>query len=54
MDNLYTFYGDALKALILDTLFALCQDDAKDAASYVYAFDRLMQAIDEMADKNEI
>lgn len=45
------FYDDAFKALMLDTLFDMCKDDAKDAAAYTYAFDRLMQAI-EAAEEN--
>ena len=34
-----------LKALMLETIFEMCADDANDAAAYVYAYDRLMETI---------
>lgn len=34
-----------LKALMMETAFEMCNEDAKDAAAYVYAYDRLMESI---------
>lgn len=34
-----------LKALMMETVFEMCAEDAQDAAAYVYAYDRLMESI---------
>lgn len=36
-----------LKALMMETVFEMCADDAHDVAAYVYAYDRLMENIAE-------
>lgn len=40
-----------LKALMMETVFEMCAEDAQDAAAYVYAYDRLMEAIMENEEK---
>ena len=40
-----------LKALMMETIFEMCADDAQDAAAYVYAYERLMESIMENEEK---
>ncbi len=49
MDNnsIIMLPASELKALMMETVFEMCADDAQDAAAYVYAYDRLMETIAE-------
>lgn len=48
--NVITMSKERLKALMLEAVFEMCAEDAQDAAAYVYAYDRLMQLIEEEQD----
>lgn len=48
--NVITMSKDRLKALMLETVFEMRAEDAQDAAAYLYAFDRLLQLIEEEQD----
>ena len=50
MNEVITMTKERLKALMLETVFDMCADDAQDAAAYVYAYNRLMQRIEEDLD----
>lgn len=45
MDNYLTINMGELAMHMMETLYQMCGEDAKDAAAYVYAYDRLMQSI---------
>lgn len=50
MDEVITMSKEHLKALMLETIWQMCANDAQDAAAYLYAFDRLMENIEEEQD----
>lgn len=47
MDMYTTVNMGELSLYMIETLYQMCGEDAKDAAAYVYAYDRLMQRIRE-------
>ena len=50
MDEVITMSKERLKALMLETIWQMCNDDAKDSAAYLYAFARLLENIEEEQD----
>lgn len=50
MNEVITMSKEHLKSIMMDTVFEMCAEDAQDVAAYVYAFDRLMQLIEEEQD----
>lgn len=50
MDELITITKEQLKAIMMETVWQMCDDDAKDSAAYLYAYARLMENIEEEQD----
>lgn len=41
---------ERLESIMMETVWQMCDDDAKDSAAYLYAFARLMENIEEEQD----
>lgn len=46
MNNYITITREQLEALMMETVWQLCEEDAKDSAAYLYAYARLMENIE--------
>lgn len=50
MNEVITMTREQLKAIMMETVWQMCDDDAKDSAAYLYAYARLMENIEEEQD----
>ena len=50
MNEVITMTREQLKSIMMETVWKMCDDDAKDSAAYLYAFSRLMENIEEEQD----
>jgi hypothetical protein len=48
--NFITMTREQLKSIMMETVWQMCDGDAKDSAAYLYAFARLMENIEEEQD----
>ena len=48
--NFITITREQLKSIMMETVWQMCDDDAKDSAAYLYAYARLMENIEEEQD----
>ena len=50
MNEVITMTREQLKSIMMETVWQMCDDDAKDSAAYLYAYARLMERIEEGQD----
>lgn len=50
MNEVITMSKERLKAIMMETVWQMCDDDATDSAAYLYAYARLMENIEEEQD----